>query len=274
MQAPVLPAIPFPVSTPPTLEELDRLNELFETWEAEQIIAWAVQTYGDGLVSLSSFGASSGAILHIVAQINRRVPVVFLQTGFHFEETLALRDTIAEQYGLTVENWEVWGGRKRFERLWGADLPGRQTLEGLELPEAAAKTQPTKGIDLCCWLNKVEPLRRALHHRDAYLTSIRRDGGTELRARTRILEPILPEGRTTPLVKINPMANWNKSRLWRYIHQNGVPVHDLFQYGYKSIGCEPCTKPVGEGQDERAGRWGGSKDECGIHVNPTVNFSI
>ncbi|MGF1574305.1 MAG: phosphoadenylyl-sulfate reductase [Sumerlaeia bacterium] len=268
------PEIPFGISTPPTMAEIDQLNELFETWEAEEIVAWAVETYGSGLVSLSSFGASSGAILHLLSKITHSVPVVFLQTHFHFEETLALRDTIADQYGLTVENWEVWGGRKRFERLWGADLQQRETLDGVQIPEAATSSAPATGIDLCCWLNKVEPLQRALKHRDAYITSIRRDGGTELRARTKILEAHLPEGRTTPIVKINPMANWTKSKLWRYIYDNTIPVHDLFQYGYKSIGCEPCTRAIGEGEDERAGRWGGTKDECGIHTDKAMDFSI
>lgn len=259
----------------PTLEDIERLNEEFETAEAQDIVRWAVETYSPRLAVTSSFGASSGAILHLISEIDRNVPVVFLQTHYHFAETLKLRDEIADRYGLTVENWEAWGGRPHFLAHYPDDLNKAETLDGLAIPEKA-KGKVHTGIDLCCWINKVEPLQRALRNRLAYFTALRRDGGTENRKRTRILEAYKRPGSDEFQVKINPLANWDKKRMWRYIHDHDIPVHELWSEGYKSIGCAPCTQPVGADGDERAGRWSGTvKKECGIHTADTpINYSI
>lgn len=259
----------------PSLKEIERLNADFELAPAEEIMQWAVETYAPRIVVTSSFGASSGAILHMLSQINPDVPIVFLQTHYHFEETLRLRDQLAELYNLNVENWEVWGGRPAFLRQYPDDLNKRENLDGQHIPDAAIDQVKT-GIDLCCWMNKVEPLQRALRKRLAYMTALRRDGGSEVRARTKILEYYQSPQRQDPLVKVNPFANWDKRKLWKYIYDNKVPVHDLFPLGYKSIGCQPCTQPVGDMDDERSGRWSGVyKVECGIHTNDQpINFSI
>jgi len=99
--------------------------------------------------------------------------------------------------------------------------------------------------------------------------------GTETRARTKIIEAYAAPHREYPLVKVNPMANWSKKQMWKYIYDNEVPIHPLWELGYKSIGCKPCTAMVGAGQDERAGRWNGSKTECGIHTaQKPLNYSI
>ncbi len=263
-------------ATLPELDEIQRINNEFEDASAEEILVWGLETYGPRIVTLSSFGASSGALLHMLAQIDNTVPVTFLQTHFHFDETLRHRDLLADKYGLTVENWEVWGGRPEFLKNYGENLNQQPNLIGTEVPEAAREANVRTGIDLCCWFNKVEPMQRALRNRDAYITSLRRDGGSEFRARTQIVEVYQPKGREKPLVKINPLANWDKKQLWKYIHQNGVPVHELFPLGYKSIGCKPCTTPVGDDQHERAGRWSGiQKLECGIHTtDQPLNYSI
>ncbi|MDK2971982.1 MAG: phosphoadenosine phosphosulfate reductase [Candidatus Sumerlaeota bacterium] len=259
----------------PSLEEIERLNAEFETAEAQDILRWAIETYSPRIAVTSSFGASSGAILHMISQIDRNVPVVFLQTHYHFAETLKLRDEIADRYGLTVENWEAWGGRPNFLNHYPDDLNKQEGLEGYAIPEAAAGKVHT-GIDLCCWINKVEPLQRALRNRLAYITALRRDGGSEVRKRTRILEVYKRPDTGEFQVKVNPMANWDKKRMWRYIHDNDIPVHELWSSGYKSIGCAPCTLPSGNDGDERSGRWSGTvKTECGIHTAQTpVNYSI
>ncbi|MBX3729235.1 MAG: phosphoadenylyl-sulfate reductase [Candidatus Sumerlaeia bacterium] len=258
----------------PNLEEIERLNQEFEAATPQEILRWAIETYRPRIAVTSSFGASSGAILHMVSEIDRTVPVVFLQTHYHFAETLKLRDEIADRFGLTVENWEVWGGRPRFLAHYPDDLNKLETLDGLAIPEAAAGKVHT-GIDLCCWHNKVEPLERALRNRLAYITSLRRDGGSERRRRTRILEFYQRPDRPEPTVKVNPMANWDKKALWRYIHDHEIPVHELWAEGYKSIGCAPCTLPA-QGDDERSGRWSGTqKIECGIHTSQEpLNYSI
>ena len=259
----------------PALEEIEDLNASFESKDAEEIVAWAIETYRPRIAVTSSFGASSGAILHMIAQIDNTVPVVFLQTHYHFEQTLRFRDQLADKYGLVVENWEVWGGRPAFLRQYPDNLNAQETPGDLPIPTDAVGKVHT-GVDLCCWMNKVEPLRRALRTRDAYFTSLRRDGGTERRARTRILEMYKGADRDKPVVKINPMANWSKQQLWRYIHENQIPVHELFLEGYKSIGCAPCTMPTAPGGDERSSRWSGTqKIECGIHTAETpLNYSI
>jgi phosphoadenosine phosphosulfate reductase len=259
----------------PTLEEIEQLNADFEGKDAEEIISWSIQTYAPRIAVTSSFGASSGAILHMIAQIDNTVPVIFLQTHYHFEETLRFRDQLADKYGLVVENWEAWGGRPAFLRQYPENLYAQETLTDQPIPPAAEGKVHT-GVDLCCWMNKVEPQRRALRMRDAYLTSLRRDGGTERRARTRILEMYKGADRDKPIVKINPMANWTKQQMWRYINDHKIPVHELFLEGYKSIGCAPCTLPTAPGADERSSRWSGmQKMECGIHTADTpLNYSI
>jgi len=261
-------------ATYPTINELQELSEKFESWEPQDIIKWAAETYPHDIVTLSSFGVTSGAILHMISQIDNSIPVVFLQTHYHFAETLKLRDQIADLYDLKVENWEVWGGRPEFLNQYPDDLNKKDDLEGMIIPDEAKEASLKTGVDLCCWLNKVEPMRRALKKRKAYMTSLRRDGGTELRKRIKIIEVYNQPNREEPLVKINPMANWDKKKLWRYIFDNEVPVHELDQYGYHSVGCEPCTAKAG-GDDDRSGRWQGAmKSECGIHTDKPVDFSI
>ncbi|MBI5154043.1 phosphoadenylyl-sulfate reductase [Candidatus Poribacteria bacterium] len=259
----------------PTLREIQRLNAEFETAEPQDILRWAIATYSQRIVALSSFGASSAAILHMISEIDQDVPVAFLQTGYHFAETLKLRDEVADRFGLLVENWESRGGRPAFLSKYPSNLHSVGRLDGLEVPpEAEDKVQT--GTDLCCWMNKVEPLQRALRKRLAYITSLRRDGGSEVRARTQILEYYEPPHRAEPLVKVNALANWDKRALWGYIYRNQLPINDLWLQGYKSIGCRPCTQPVeGEG-DERSGRWSGTvKKECGIHTaDQPLNYEI
>ena len=260
--------------TLPGVEDIKLLNQEFESKTPQEILQWAAETYGPRAVALSSFGASSGALLHMISEIDNNIPVVFLQTHYHFDETLKFRDELADKYNLRVENWEVWGGRPEFLKHFPDDLNARENLEGIDIPEAARGKVQT-GVDLCCWLNKVEPLQRALRGRDAYITSLRRDGGTERRARTQILEAFEIPDSDRIQVKINPMANWSKQQLFRYIHDHQIPTHPLWAEGFSSIGCRPCTVKA-LGGEERAGRWRNQgKDECGIHTQQEpINYSI
>jgi len=262
------------VASWPSLDELRRVSERFEDASAEDIVRWALDVYGPRVVALSSFGASSGALLHLISTIDHTVPVAFLHTHYHFPETLAFRDELAERYGLTVENWESLGGRPGFLAQYPDDLNRRETTEGLPVP-AAAEGKVRTGADLCCWVNKVEPLQRALRNRLAYFTALRRDGGSEVRARTRVLEAYSSPYRAEPLVKVNPLANWSRQQLWRYINDNDIPTHPLWEQGYRSIGCHPCTAVARE-DDERSGRWAGQgKTECGIHTaHKPLDYSI
>ncbi|NBB15466.1 phosphoadenylyl-sulfate reductase [Caulobacter sp. SLTY] len=205
------------------------------------IIEAAVARFGDRLALVSSFGAESAVLLHLAAQVNKDIPVLFLDTGMLFGQTLDYRKQLAQQLGLT----DVRDLRPRFQDLAVGD------------PDANLWKTNT---DACCNIRKVLPLDRALSGFDAWLTGRKRfHGGDRLRL------PVVEQAETQ--LKFNPLANWSKSDLDAYVVQHDLPAHPLVAQGYPSIGCWPCTSPVEEGQDVRAGRWAGQdKTECGIHV--------
>ncbi len=189
---------------------------------------------------LSSFGAESAVLLHMVAQISRSVPIVFLNTGKLFEETLEYRDGLSERLGLS--DVRSVGPAARLVRAHDPD--GRLW---------------SHAPDACCDLRKVRPLHETLSGFEAVIT-----GRKRFQAETRSdLEPVEWDGAR---YKINPLANWSAEDIETYMLVNELPPHPLVADGYRSIGCAPCTSPVGDGEDARAGRWRGvMKTECGIH---------
>jgi phosphoadenosine phosphosulfate reductase len=225
------------------------LNARFERSPAPDIVRWAVEESGLGKVALaSSFQDEAVALAHMAVQVRPDVPVIFLETGFHFAETLAFKERLTEQLGLNV--WE---------------LTGDETVES-----QAEKYGPRlyeSDPNLCCRLNKVEPLNAALRTLDAWLTGLRRDSAPS-RAETPILDQYeLEAGKT--LLKVSPLANWTKRDVARYLSEHQLPRHPLYRLGFASIGCAPCTRALFPGEDERAGRWpGAEKVECGIHLGP------
>lgn len=223
--------------------ELDALNERFASATPDAIIAWAADRFLPRLAATSSFQTQSVALLHMISRVRPDLPVIFLDTGYHFPETLAFRDQLVEWFGLTVRVVRSSVSRAEFLARYG---------------DALYRRDP----DLCCYINKVEPMRRALEVLDAWISGIRRDQ-TPNRATTRAIER-LPDGR----LKINPLVTWTHKDLWSYIHRHNLPAHPLFQQGYLSVGCAPCTAPVAPGEDERSGRWAGTgKTECGLHTD-------
>ena len=211
-----------------------------------EILRWAAAGT-DRLAIATSFQSSGLALLHMLRDIRRDLPVLFLDTGWHFPETTQFRDRIARQWDLKlVVLTGSHGGPRGQEREHGPEL---------------YRTDP----DLCCHINKVEPLQAALEEYDGWISGVRRDQ-SPLRGRTPIVEAqLLPSGRE--LLKIHPLANWSRARVDEYIRTNDIPTHPLLERGYASIGCWPCTRRTDEGGDERSGRWAGStKTECGIHT--------
>ncbi len=194
----------------------------------------------DEIALVSSFGAESAVLLHMVSQIDKTVPLIFVNTQKIFGETLAYRDELAERLGFTDM------------RVYRPD------------PYLLAKRDATSlrwsyDPDGCCELRKVEPLRRALAPFDAWISGRKGFQGKTRSALPRFEED---EGR----LKINPLADWDKARLGTYFHEHKLPRHPLEAQGYPSIGCAPCTSQVQIGEDPRAGRWRGwDKTECGIH---------
>ncbi|HZL00674.1 MAG TPA: phosphoadenylyl-sulfate reductase [Caulobacteraceae bacterium] len=205
------------------------------------ILRAAAQNFPKRLALVSSFGAESAVLLHLAAQIDRNTPVLFLDTGMLFGQTLDYRRQLATRLGLT----DVRDLRPRFEDLALGD------------PHAELWRTDT---DACCRIRKVLPLDAALCGFDAWITGRKRfHGGDRLRL------PVIEEAEGR--LKFNPLANWDKRELAAYAAGHHLPAHPLVAAGFPSIGCWPCTEAVGEGRDVRSGRWAGSqKVECGIHT--------
>jgi phosphoadenosine phosphosulfate reductase len=205
------------------------------------VLAAAVETFGDKLALVSSFGAESAVLLHLASKVKPDIPVLFLDTGMLFGQTLDYRRQLAAKLGLT----DVRDLRPAYQDLATAD------------PEAKLWQTDT---DACCHVRKVLPLDRALAEFDGWVTGRKRFHGG-----ARLALPVVEQADHQ--VKFNPLANWTKEDLDAYAAEYDLPAHPLVAQGFPSIGCWPCTKPVEEGQDVRAGRWAGSeKTECGIHV--------
>lgn len=222
--------------------ELAELNSRFETADPRDIVAWAVETFGDGLSVGASFGGASGmAILNMVAKLKPNVHVFVLDTGYLFEETHETMRKSVPAMGL--ENVNVYKSKLSHEEQ--ADRYG----------SALWMRDP----DACCEIRKIEPNRRALEGKTAWVSGLRRDQ-SDGRADT----PIVSWAPKFAVVKLNPLANWSEKQTWEYIMANKIPYNPLLDQGYTSIGCYNCTVPGVQG---RAGRWQGfDKEECGLHT--------
>jgi phosphoadenosine phosphosulfate reductase len=217
------------------------LNRRLEAASASEIIAAARDAVAPGrLAVVSSFGTESGALLKLVADIDRTIPVLFLDTGWLFAETLAYRDRVAAHLGLQdVRSIE----------------PSRAALGRLDPSRELWSSDP----DACCGVRKVEPLAQALAPFDAWLTGRKRYQGGE---RTALPIVEVDGGR----LKFNPLARISETEVAAVFAASGLPQHPLTSSGYQSLGCVPCTSRTQEGESPRAGRWRGqSKTECGIH---------
>lgn len=231
-----------PRATRPSVDELDALNARFESTDPRDIVAWAVDAFGDGLSVGASFGGASGmAILHMVAAVKPGVHVFVLDTDYLFEETHETMRRSVPALGLT--NLNVYKSRLSHEQ------------QAADYGSALWMRDP----DLCCELRKIEPNRRALVGKTCWVSGLRRDQ-SEGRADT----PIVAWNEKFAVVKLNPLANWSEKQTWGYILANNIPYNPLLDQGYSSIGCYNCTIPGVQG---RAGRWQGfEKDECGLHT--------
>lgn len=223
----------------------DEAAEMLEDKPADRVLAWAASVVPRFVVT-SSFGAESAVLLHLLSKVAPQVPVFFLDTGFHFEETLLFRRELATRLGLTVLDLRPDQSVDQQARTLGPEL---------------YRTDP----DRCCQLRKTVPLRRALSSFDGWATGVRR-AQTPERAGTPMVEAREHDGRW--LVKVAPLATWSDADVERYLHLHDLPQHPLVDEGYPSIGCAPCTSPVAPGEDPRAGRWStfDDKTECGIHL--------
>ena len=207
----------------------------------EEVLHWAVRRFGDRVCVTSSM--TDAVVIHMASAIRPGIEVIFLDTGYHFAETIGTRDAVAAMYPMGLVNV----------------TPSRTVAEqDAELGPRLYRRNP----DLCCYLRKVEPLERALGRYDAWITGVRRDETVERRG----ARPVEWDARRE-MVKVNPIVSWSQKQVDEYIAENGILVNPLVYDGYPSIGCAPCTQRVMPGEDPRAGRWAGTgKTECGIHV--------
>lgn len=213
-------------------------------WEAtaEQVVAFAAEHLGADEVAVACSMADA-VLPHLVAAQLPKVDVLFLETGYHFAETHVTRDEVARTLDVNVVDVLPELSVAEQDEKFGKDLFSRD-------PAA------------CCQLRKMDPLARSLSGYSAWFTGVRRD-----EAPTRSNTPLVVFDEKHGLVKFNPVAPWDFDQLIGYATEHQVPVNLLLSNGYPSIGCQPCTRPVAEGEDPRAGRWAGlSKTECGIHV--------
>ncbi|MCE7861107.1 MAG: phosphoadenylyl-sulfate reductase [Chloroflexi bacterium CFX2] len=223
--------------------EITILSNEFETKTPQEIIRWAVDSFSPLVAMSSSFQTQSMPLLHMVSRIKSDLPIFFIDTGYHFWETLEFREQIAMQWNLNVIDLYR-------DTRWVAFA--RQHI----------RTLPLEDPTLCCYLHKVQPVQEALKSMKAWITGIRRDQ-TAVRAQAKILE-LQPDG----LLKVNPLLNWTGTDVKRYAEEHHLPVHPLYEKGYRSIGCAPCTIAIGVDEDDRAGRWAGrGKVECGLHTD-------
>jgi phosphoadenosine phosphosulfate reductase len=224
-------------------------NEL-ESKPAHEILKWGFKKYGNKMVLASSFGAEDVVLIDMMCNINRNLTRVFtLDTGRLNQETYDLIDKIRKKYDIKVDVY--------FPNA--SEVEEMVTNKGMNLMYESVENRK-----LCCNLRKIEPLKRALKKFDCWITGLRREQST---TRNKILK-IEVDTLNNNITKLNPLADWTNDEIWKYIRENKVPYNELHDRGYPSIGCEPCTRAIKEGEDPRAGRWWWENDthkECGLH---------
>jgi phosphoadenosine phosphosulfate reductase len=220
--------------------DLELLNKRFETSSPQDILEWAMENYWPSIVMSSSFQTQSIPLLHIISRMKLELPIIFLDTGYHFPETCNFKEMLRKKWALNI-----------------IDLRNENNGENNEFHggEPLHRTNP----DRCCYIHKVEPMMKAVQDKRAWIAGIRHEQ-TAQRSRANIFEC-----QSDGLIKVNPILNWTQQDLWKYIHDHDLPLHPLYSQGYLSVGCAPCTRPVQPGESERAGRWADTgKIECGL----------
>lgn len=221
---------------------LENVSHSLERATPQEILSWAVATFGQKFVVATAFGAEGMLIIHWLAKIAPQTPIFNLDTGYQFAETLAMVERVRERYGIEIELVRPELSVPQYEQLHKGPVYSHAP-------------------DQCCRDRKLIPLRKRLSGVAAWASAIRRDQSPD-----RSVVPIVGWDRKFEIVKISPLANWTKKQVWQTILAENVPYNPLHDQGYPSVGCQPCTRCVLAGEDERSGRWAGfKKTECGLH---------
>src|SRR5579883_459866 len=228
-----------------TAAEIAEANERLATATPQEVLRWAAERFHPRLLMATAFGAEGCCILHMLAEIQPDTKVINLETGYQFPETLELRERIKARYGIEVEYIYPELTVAEYEAEHGGPLHVLRP-------------------DQCCYDRKILPLRLAVERIAplAWISAIPKDQTSD-----RGKADVVQWDKKFSLVKLNPLLNWTKKDVWAFIVKNDVPYNPLHDLNYPSIGCWPCTQPVQDGDDDRAGRWAGKKKkECGLHV--------
>ena len=248
-------AVPAPTLTP---ADVRSLNAQFQSRPTEEILAWAWQRFGARASIGTSFQGAGLVMIDLARKSGLTFPVFTLDTGLLFPETLALKTRLEDYFGITIESLEP-----------DLTVEEQADINGPEL----WKRNP----DLCCTIRKVLPLRDKLSDLDCWITGLRRQQ-SDTRSDIGVMELYaFDEASGHDILKLNPMAAWTREGVWNYLKEHKIPYNPLHDQGYGSIGCQPCTRRTGNGENERAGRWTGfNKVECGIHtfMPKKVDFQI
>ena len=224
---------------------VDRIAEAVESLAPEQALDTVLAANENARVCLtSSFQAEDMAVLHLLRERIPGVPVLFLDTGYHFPQTYEYRDRMAKEWSLHLVNV----------------LPTRTVPEQESAFGILYQSDPTR----CCQLRKVDPLLGALEPFDVWFTGLRREQSPTRKNLKKVELHRLPTGKT--LWKVSLLADWNWEQVWSYVNANGISHLPQYDEGYLSIGCQPCTALPADPNNPRSGRWGGTKLECGIHT--------
>ncbi len=230
--------------------EIGEIANDLDDQEPQDVIAWSLETFGDHIAIVSSLQADSMAVLDMAYRLKPDVHVITVDTWRLPRATLKFLDQVREHY--PDARWEVLS----------PDAREVEAMVARHEPDLFYKAVPLRL--LCCQIRKVRPLLSALQGLDAWFTGLRRD---QWASRANIKKVELDHDHDG-IVKVNPLADWTKEEVWEYLEHNGVPVHPLYEQGYTSIGCEPCTRPIEVGEQDRSGRWWwetNAPKECGMH---------
>jgi len=238
------------------LPDVEAAAARFEPLPAEEVLAWALDTFGSRLAVVTAFQAEGMVILDLARRLDPDVRVVTIDTGRLPQETHDFIDQVRVRLGLEVE----------------VVAPHAAAVEAMVLRHGPNLFKRDVSLrQLCCHVRKVEPLNRALRDADAWVSGLRRDQGPSRAATAKVEHDPAHQA-----VKVNPLADWTREQVWAYVDAHHLPVHPLYAEGYTSIGCAPCTRPLRPGEDERAGRWwweAGADRECGLHhATPSERF--
>lgn len=225
------------------VSQADQLNRQFENAGVEAVLQRSWELYGNDMVIGTGFGPSGAVLMHHIHLLDMPVTVFYLDTNLLFRQTYELRDEFEKKYNISFERVATDISLNEQSQNYGDKLWN-------------------KNPDLCCHLRKVLPLKTYLAGKRVWVTGVRRDQA-DSRKNTKVFE----WDRINHVIKVNPLASWNADDVWAYIRRHNLPYNPLHDHGYPSIGCQPCTNPSLDNNDERSGRWSGlSKTECGIHL--------